>query len=113
MAIPSIIPPIDRGYTIPEIFVTTDWLAEHIDDPNVRLVDTDTPEQYELDNKKCLYGRHNSLKMGRMPATPDEGYHDPHPSAERQWFRNKTQWDNHNERERILQESYLKKKGLK
>ncbi len=48
MAIPSIIPPIDRGYTIPEIFVTTDWLAEHIDDPNVRLVDTDTPEQYEL-----------------------------------------------------------------
>ena len=71
------------------------------------------PEQYELDNKKCLYGRHNSLKMGRMPATPDEGYHDPHPSAERQWFRNKTQWDNHNERERILQESYLKKKGLK
>jgi thiosulfate/3-mercaptopyruvate sulfurtransferase len=47
MAIPSIIPPRDRGYTIPEIFVTTDWLAEHIDDPNVRLVDTDVPEDYE------------------------------------------------------------------
>lgn len=48
MAITTIIPPEDRGYTMPEIFVTTDWLAEHIDDQNVRLVDTDTPEQYEL-----------------------------------------------------------------
>ena len=64
-------------------------------------------------DKKCLYGRHNSLKMGRMPATPDEGYHDPHPSAERQWFRNKTQWEVHNEREKRLQDKYLKKKGLK
>ena len=69
-------------------------------------------EHYELDNKKCLYGRNNSLKMGRMPATPDEGYHDPNPRAERQWFRNQTQWDTHNEREKIAQETYLKKKGL-
>ena len=69
-------------------------------------------EHYELDNKKCLYGRYNSLKMGRMPATPDEGYHDPNPRAERQWFRNQTQWDIHNEREKIAQETYLKKKGL-
>ena len=69
-------------------------------------------EHYELDNKKCLYGRHNSLKMGRMPATPDEGYHDPNPRAERQWFRNQTQWDVHNEREKIAQKTYLKKKGL-
>ena len=50
--------------------------------------------------------------MGRMPATPDEGYHDPNPNAERQWFRNKTQWDVHNEREIIAQKNYLKKKGL-
>ena len=69
-------------------------------------------EHYELDNKKCLYGRNNSLKMGRMPATPDEGYHNPDPNAKRQWFRNQTQWDIHNERERIAQETYLKKKGL-
>ena len=69
-------------------------------------------EHYELDNKKCLYGRYNSLKMGRMPATPDEGYHDPNPRAERQWFRNQTQWGIHKERERIAQETYLKKKGL-
>ena len=48
-----------------------------------------------------------------MPATPDEGYHDTTPDAERQWFRNQTQWDTHNERERILADKYLKRKGLK
>ena len=32
---------------MPEIFVTTEWLAEHISDPNVRVVDTDVPEEYE------------------------------------------------------------------
>ena len=47
MNIPTIIPPTERGYTMPEIFVTTEWLAEHISDSNVRLVDTDVPEQYE------------------------------------------------------------------
>ena len=70
-------------------------------------------EQYELDNKKCLYGRHNSLKMGRMPATPDEGYWNSDPGAERQWFRNKTQWEVHKEREKRLADKYLRRKGLK
>jgi thiosulfate/3-mercaptopyruvate sulfurtransferase len=46
MSIPSIIPPSERGYSIPNVFVTTDWLAEHISDPNVRVVDTDVPENY-------------------------------------------------------------------
>jgi thiosulfate/3-mercaptopyruvate sulfurtransferase len=46
MSIPSIIPPSERGYSIPDVFVTTDWLAEHMSDPNVRVVDTDVPEDY-------------------------------------------------------------------
>jgi thiosulfate/3-mercaptopyruvate sulfurtransferase len=46
MSIPLIIPPDQRGYTTPEIFVTTDWLAEHISDANVRVVDADVPEEY-------------------------------------------------------------------
>lgn len=29
-------------YTRPELLVTTDWLAAHLDDPNVRIVDTRT-----------------------------------------------------------------------
>tara|TARA_B100001245_G_scaffold93548_1_gene67856 strand:- start:1545 stop:2270 length:726 start_codon:yes stop_codon:yes gene_type:complete len=42
-----IIPVAERGYTMPEIFVTTKWLSEHISDPNVRVVDTDVPKDYE------------------------------------------------------------------
>jgi len=42
-----IIPPNQRGYTMPEVFVTTEWLSEHMSDPNVRIVDTDVPELYE------------------------------------------------------------------
>jgi thiosulfate/3-mercaptopyruvate sulfurtransferase len=47
MSFISIIPPDQRGYTTPDIFVTTEWLADHISDPNVRVVDTDVPELYE------------------------------------------------------------------
>jgi thiosulfate/3-mercaptopyruvate sulfurtransferase len=43
----SIIPPDQRGYTMPEVFVTTEWLSENISDPNIRIVDTDVPELYE------------------------------------------------------------------
>ncbi len=42
----EIVPPERRGYAIPEIFATTDWLSEHLDDRNVALVDTDDPAVY-------------------------------------------------------------------
>lgn len=38
--------PAERGYTHPEFFVTTEWLAGHIDDPGVRIVDTDRADAY-------------------------------------------------------------------
>ena len=47
MSTNSITPPHQRGYTTPEIFATSEWLAEHISDANVRVVDTDLPEDYE------------------------------------------------------------------
>jgi len=47
MELISITPPTERGYALPDIFVTTEWLAEHISDANVRVVDTDVPEEYE------------------------------------------------------------------
>jgi thiosulfate/3-mercaptopyruvate sulfurtransferase len=31
----------DRGYTHPEVLVTTDWVEEHRDDPKVRLIECD------------------------------------------------------------------------
>jgi thiosulfate/3-mercaptopyruvate sulfurtransferase len=42
----EILPPDQRGYVDPSILVTTDWLAEHINDPNVVVVDTDDPNEY-------------------------------------------------------------------
>lgn len=36
--------PIDqRGYANPELLVSTDWLADHLDDPALRIVDCDFP----------------------------------------------------------------------
>ena len=46
MKIPNIKPPDERGYTMPGIFVTTEWLADHLTDPEVRIIDTDLPERY-------------------------------------------------------------------
>ena len=31
----------DSGYANPEVLVSTDWVAEHLDDPNVRIVESD------------------------------------------------------------------------
>ena len=42
----NILPPEERGYEDPSILVTTDWLAEHIDDSGIVVVDTDDPAEY-------------------------------------------------------------------
>ncbi len=47
MSNPSIVPPDERGYALSDVFVTTEWLAENISNPNVRVVDTDVPEEYQ------------------------------------------------------------------
>jgi len=31
---------VDRGYAHPEVLVSTDWVAAHLDDPNVRLIES-------------------------------------------------------------------------
>ncbi len=38
---PVITPIEERGYARPEVLVSTDWVAEHLDDPKVRLVESD------------------------------------------------------------------------
>jgi thiosulfate/3-mercaptopyruvate sulfurtransferase len=41
-ATPVAIPAIrDKGYAHPEMLVTTDWLAGHLDDPNIRILESD------------------------------------------------------------------------
>lgn len=39
-------PPEERGYAHPEYLATTDWLADHLEDPNVVVVDQDLPDAY-------------------------------------------------------------------
>ena len=36
----------DQGYARPELLASTDWLAEHLDDSNIRVVDCDQFEVY-------------------------------------------------------------------
>lgn len=47
MTLQEITPPDQRGYADSSIFVTTDWLADHLTDPAVRIVDTNYPQEYE------------------------------------------------------------------
>ena len=39
-SIPAVTPIEERGYAHPEMLVSTDWVAQHLDDPKVRLVES-------------------------------------------------------------------------
>src|SRR5215203_4589812 len=39
-SIPSVTPISERGYAHPEVLVSTDWVAEHLNDPNVRIIES-------------------------------------------------------------------------
>ena len=38
---PAVMPIEERGYARPEVLVSTDWVADHLKDPKVRLVESD------------------------------------------------------------------------
>ncbi|HZA91495.1 MAG TPA: sulfurtransferase [Gemmatimonadales bacterium] len=39
-SIPAVTPIEQRGYAHPEVLVSTDWVAEHLEDPRVRLIES-------------------------------------------------------------------------
>src|SRR5688572_629669 len=39
--VPGVMPIGDRGYARPDVLVSTDWVADHLNDPKVRLVESD------------------------------------------------------------------------
>jgi thiosulfate/3-mercaptopyruvate sulfurtransferase len=39
-SIPTVTPIEERGYAHPEVLVSTDWVAEHLEDPRVRLIES-------------------------------------------------------------------------
>ncbi len=40
-SLPAVAPITDRGYAHPEVLVSTQWVAEHVKDPGVRVVESD------------------------------------------------------------------------
>jgi thiosulfate/3-mercaptopyruvate sulfurtransferase len=40
-ALPAVQPIAERGYAHPEVLVSTEWVAAHLDDPKVRVVESD------------------------------------------------------------------------
>ena len=57
-----------RGYAHPELLAETDWLGEHLDDPNVRIVDARPPQQYGAGN---IPGALNLSGTNGVPRTTD------------------------------------------
>jgi len=64
----SVIPVQQRGYRNPELLAETDWLAEHLDDPNVRIVDARPPQQYSAGH---IPGAMNLSGTNGIPRTAD------------------------------------------
>jgi thiosulfate/3-mercaptopyruvate sulfurtransferase len=64
----SVIPVDQRGYTNPQLLAETDWLAEHLDDPKVRIVDARPPQQYAAGH---IPGAVNLPGTNGIPRTAD------------------------------------------
>ena len=65
----------DQGYDRPELLATTEWLAEHLDDPNVRVVDCDEFDPYLRAHIKNAVG----IRVHHYIKHPD------YPSAQRDY----------------------------
>ena len=70
------LPVQDRGYAYPELLAETDWLADRLTDPKIRVIDARPPDQYAAGH---LPGAVNLSGFGGIPravngdmARPDE-----------------------------------------
>ncbi|HUE76229.1 MAG TPA: rhodanese-like domain-containing protein [Chloroflexota bacterium] len=60
----------DGGYAHPELLVETEWLAEHLDDPSIRIVDCDVPDAYgrsHIPNAVAIPGHHYLKEVEGSP----------------------------------------------
>ena len=64
----------EQQYTRPELLASTEWLAEHLDDPNVRVVDCDEFELYLRAHIKNAVGIrvHHYIKHPDYPSNPTQ-----------------------------------------
>ena len=62
------VPVHQRGYANPQLLAETNWLAEHMDDPTVRIVDARRPQQYAAGH---IPGAVNLPGTNGIPRTAD------------------------------------------
>jgi len=60
------------GYVHPELLADTDWLAEHLDDSNIRIVDCDAFDEYRRAHIKNAVGIrvHHYIKHPKYSSSP-------------------------------------------
>ena len=68
------LPVRDRGYANPELLAETDWLAERLTDPKLRVVDARQPEQYATNH---LPGAVSLSGFGGIPRAANGDMADP------------------------------------
>lgn len=68
------LPVRDRGYAHPELLAETDWLAEHLTAPNLRVIDARQPEEYAANH---IPGAVNLSGFGGIPRAADQDMADP------------------------------------
>jgi thiosulfate/3-mercaptopyruvate sulfurtransferase len=72
-------PVAERGYAQPELLAETGWLAEHLNDPAVRIVDTRPAAQYEAGH---IPGAVSLAAAGAIPRAENGDMGDPAELAE-------------------------------
>ena len=60
----------DQGYARPEMLVTTEWLAAHLNDANLCLVDCDNRDAYRRAALRFSADRDEPLGAGRTSFAP-------------------------------------------
>ena len=58
-----------EGYAHPEMLCDTEWLGDHLDDPNVRVVDCDQFMEYRRGHIRNARPSWRRITTSRKPAT--------------------------------------------
>ena len=72
-------PIAERGYARPELLTDTDWVAAHLNDPNVRIVDTRSAQLYEEGH---IPGAVSLVAFGNIPRADNADLGTPEAFAE-------------------------------
>jgi len=75
----ALVPVSERGYAHPELIAETDWLAQNLSSPTLRIIDARPPQQYEAGH---IPGAVNLSGFGGIPRAENGDMADPAQFAE-------------------------------